>query len=143
MFSNNTGLFIAICILISLLLVCHTMNFIYPRISNSNRNSFINITKPKPIPTQYNVISYDNNMGKIPCDSQAQIPCNVQQQCKKPTQYQYSDSEMAILYKEAYEQAGAELLYRTLNEINNTTTTTPPTTTTPSTTTIPSTTNIF
>lgn len=120
---NSTGLLIAICILIIMLLVCHIMNFLYPR----NSNNFENVHQiqgqmpTKPLPTQYNIISYDNHLGKIPCDSQAQIPCQVlQEQCSQstqPTQFQLSDSELAILYKEAYEQAGAEVLSRTLQEM--------------------------
>jgi hypothetical protein len=96
------------------------MNFLYPR----NTNNFDNTSQQtKPLATQYNVISYNNQLDKVSCDSQAQIPCKVleqqQQQCSQPTQqtkYQLSDSELALLYKEAYEQAGAELIYRTLNK---------------------------
>ena len=110
---NNTGLLVAICILIGMILVCHTMNFLYPRKSNN----FGNV----PLPTQYNIISYDNQLGKMPCDSQAQLPCNIlqqqQTQCSSPAKYQLSDSEIALLYKEAYERAGEEVLIRTLQEM--------------------------
>lgn len=128
---NSTGLLIAICILISMLLLCHTMNFLYPRNSNNFGNILPNKMPTKPLPTQYNIISYDNHLGKIPCDSQAQVPCQVlqqqQEQCSQssqPTQFQLSDSELAILYKEAYEQAGAELIARTLQEMDQNPTTT-------------------
>jgi len=97
------------------------MNFLYPRNSNNFGDILANKMPTKPLPTQYNVISYDNHLGKIPCDSQAQVPCQVlqqqQEQCSQssqPTQFQLSDSELALLYKEAYEQAGAELIMRTL-----------------------------
>ena len=111
---NNTGLLVAICILISMILVCHTMNFLYPRKSNN----FGNV----PLPTQYNIISYDNQLGKMPCDSQAQLPCNIlqqqQTQCSNPSSIsKLSDSEIALLYKEAYERAGEEVLIRTLQEM--------------------------
>ena len=119
---DSTGLLIAICILISMLLLCHTMNFLYPRNSNNFDNVHQRQMPTKPLPTQYNIISYDNQLGKIPCDSQAQIPCQVlqqqQEQCSQPTQFQLSDSELAILYKEAYEQAGAEVLARTLQGLD-------------------------
>jgi len=126
---NTTGLLIAICILISMLLVCHTMNFLYPRNSNNFENVYQRKQMPtRPLPTQYNIISYDNHLGKIPCDSQAQIPCQVlqqqQEQCSQPTKFQLSDSELAILYKEAYEQAGAEVLARTLQNMEQNPTTT-------------------
>jgi hypothetical protein len=111
---NNTGLLVAICILIGMILVCHTMNFVYPR----NNNKFGDI----PVPTKYNIISYDNELGKIPCDSQAQLPCKVlqqqQSQCSNPSLIsKLSDSEIALLYKEAYERAGEEVLIRTLQEM--------------------------
>ena len=118
---DNTGLLVAICILIGMILVCHTMNFLYPR--NSNKFYDLPIMTLPPLPTKYNIISYDNELGKIPCDSQAQLPCKVlqqqQTQCTTPTQtkYQLSDSEIALLYKEAYERAGEEVLLRTLQEM--------------------------
>jgi len=127
---THTGLIIALCILISMLLICHTMNFLFP----NTRNSFYNIpSMTRPLPTQYNLITYDNNLGKVPCDSQAQIPCNIiEQQCKnKPIKYELSDSELALLYKEAYEMAGEEVLLRTLNEMKMPSTTAPTPTRTP------------
>lgn len=120
---NNTGLFISICILIIMLVICHVMNYLYPR------NLFTDITTPltqKPLPTQYNIIEYDNKLGQIPCEAQAHLPCNILNQqhtkCSQNTSTsqkilsQYSDSELAIIYKVAYEQAGLELLKRTIND---------------------------
>lgn len=136
---THTGLLIALCILISMLLICHTMNFLFTHKRNSS--SFYNIPSiTRPLPTQYNLITYDDNLGKIPCDSQAQIPCNViQKQCtNQPTKYTLSDSELALLYKEAYEMAGEEVLLRTLNEMQTPSTTNP---TPPNTSTLPITTN--
>jgi hypothetical protein len=147
---THTGIIIALSIFISMLLICHTMNFIYPR-KQHNINNFYNlpkITKSIPntshftknktinIPTQYNLITYDNQLNKIPCDRHAQIPCNViQEQCTNNNNtYQLSDSELAILYKEAYEMAGNEVLLRTLEEMQKTSTN--PTTTTTTTTTL-------
>ena len=118
----GTGLIIAISILISMLLICHTMNFLYPKTSNTF-GDIPSITKP--LPTQYNLIAYDNDLGKIPCNNQAQIPCNIQRKCT-PTKYQLSDSELAILYKEAYEMAGEEVLLRALREMQSPITTTTP-----------------
>jgi hypothetical protein len=148
---NNTGLLVAICILIGMVLVCHTMNFLYPRNTNKFYDLPMTISSmttipmttipittmpPVPLPTQYNIISYDNNLGKIPCDSQAQLPCNIlqqqQTQCSTPTKYKLSDSELALLYKDAYERVGEEILLRTLREMKKpiTTETTYETTTT-------------
>ena len=123
MTASGTGLIIAISILISMLLICHTMNFLYPK----NSNTFSDIPSiTNPLQTQYNIISYDNDLGKIPCNNQAQIPCNIQKKCTptKPTKYQLSDSELAILYKEAYEMAGEEVLLRTLRKMQSPRTTT-------------------
>jgi len=115
-FKNASGVFIAILILIIMLLTCHTMNLLYPRNTASSNNKFENlINKSTIIPTQYNVITYDNHKLQIPCASQAQIPCKVmQKQCTRSAQNTLSDSEIAILYKQAYEMAGNEVLLRTL-----------------------------
>ena len=96
----------------------------------------------KSLPTQYNKIYYDNQLGygnkdnkgnkgnnniydlssKVSCSklNQAEVPCNVVASCMNPTipittQYQLSDSELAVLYKSMYEEAGRELLLRALS----------------------------
>ena len=139
---NNIGVFIAILILIVMLLICHIMNTLYPYpykrttinthkintyINNDNNNKntknnsinmFNNITQQKTaLPTQYNIITYDRQNLRIPCDNQAQIPCKIKQaQCKiKPNEL--SDSEMALIYKAAYEMTGNEILLRALNKM--------------------------
>jgi hypothetical protein len=99
------------------------MNFLYPR--NRSSNNFNNIlptknSSVKALPTQYNLITYDNHSGKLPCSAQAQLPCNIKhqqdEQCSQSQSHeQLSDSEIALIYKEAYEQAGAEVLKRTLS----------------------------
>lgn len=125
----NSRLLIAVSILIVLLLVCHLSHFFYNYYKNKNnneknnneKNEFANISG-KPLKTEYNEIYYYNDNSKIPCDGskEAQIPCNIQKKCK-PTQYQLSDSEIALLYKEAYEIAGKEVLDRYINEIKTNT----------------------
>ena len=118
--SNNV--FIAIIILISMMLICHTAHFFY------DRNNFSNITG---LPTQYNQIYYDGNTGS--CNNskpnqalldqllgQADVPCPIAtKQCPIPTQFSLdslSESELAVLYKVAYENAGMEVLNRTLQK---------------------------
>ena len=131
---TNIGVFIAILILIIMLLICHIMNTIYPCITNTNlnninnninkKNKIINMfnnVKQNTLPTQYNIITYDNQNIKIPCSNQAQIPCKIQKaqeaQCKKIINpNELSDSELALLYKTVYEMAGNEVLLRTLNK---------------------------
>ena len=51
---KSDGVFIAIIILISMMLICHTAHFFY------DRNNFSNITG---LPVQYNQIYYDGNTG--------------------------------------------------------------------------------
>ncbi len=117
---THIGIIIALCILISMLLFCHTMNILYP--IQKKINNFNNLPPIKPLQTQYNIITYDNQLNKIPCGNQAQIPCNItQKQCStQPTKYILSDSELAILYKKAYEIAGNEVLFRALQEMQQT-----------------------
>ena len=119
---KSDGVFIAIIILISMMLICHTAHFFY------DRNNFSNITG---LPTQYNQIYYDGNTGS--CNNskpnqalldqllgQADVPCPIAtKQCPIPTQFSLdslSESELAVLYKVAYENAGMEVLNRTLQK---------------------------
>lgn len=116
---NYIGVYISILILLALLFSCHLKN--YFKIST---NKFINIAIGRPdrtLPLKYNVISYSNRSSdnQIPCDiaSQAQFPCNkLQTPCPSITINDLSDSELAVIYKVAYEQAGLELLNRTLKK---------------------------
>ena len=39
---NNTGVFIAILILIVMLIICHTTNTLYPRSQNKHNNKYNN-----------------------------------------------------------------------------------------------------
>ena len=121
---KSDGVFIAIIILISMMLVCHTAHFFY------DRNNFSNV---KGLPTQYNQIYYDNQSNTSTCNNrppdqvtldkllgQAEVPCaTVQKQCPQATQFSLnslSDSEIAVLYKVAYENAGMEVLNRALQK---------------------------
>lgn len=124
---KSQGLFISIIILIALMLICHTANFLYPR-NQKISNSFSNLTLSIPnntVPVEYNKIYFDyndkNNQTDCRLKNQAQIPCKVVAACTPtssptPTQHQLSDSEMAVLYRNMYASAGRELLLRTLNE---------------------------
>jgi uncharacterized membrane protein len=132
---KSKGLFISITILISMMLICHTVNFLYPK--NKNSNSFSNLPLSIPnntLPIEYNNIYYDysNKDQKLNCKmkNEAEIPCKIVTKCTIPkpivtptisaspttTKYQLSESEMAMLYRDAYFNAGRELLLRTLNE---------------------------
>ena len=120
---KSDGVFISIIILISMMLICHTAHFFY------DRNSFSNIA----VPTQYNQIFYDNQSNNNSCNNskpdqsvldqllgQAEVPCATsQKQCPTPTKFSLdslSESELAVIYKVAYENAGMEVLNRALNK---------------------------
>jgi len=119
---KSDGVFISIIILISMMLICHTAHFFY------DRNSFSNIA----VPTQYNQIFYDNQSNNSSCNNridqatldkllgQAEVPCATsQKQCTTPTQFtldSLSESELAVIYKVAYENAGMEVLNRALHK---------------------------
>lgn len=128
---KSSGVFSSILILICLILICHIANYMftknlkqiknktYHQISNNFSNLSLSIPET-PAPTQYNLITYDNKNtnNKILCSqiNEAQVPCNQVQSCKTPTvtEYQLSDSEIAMIYRDAYFNAGRELLLRTL-----------------------------
>ena len=119
---DSDGLLMGVIILISLMLICHITNYLF------KKNTFADLTAATSTdPLQYNKIYYDtqggqsgNQWGKQSCSqlSQAQIPCDVVASCMNPapspTPNQLSDSELAVLYKVAYQQAGIEVLNRTL-----------------------------
>jgi hypothetical protein len=116
---NYTGLFIAVLILLGMLITCHLRNYF-----NTPKSDFINLAIPTGTPPlKYNQISYTPGIQKIPCEIAAQgnFPCSQIQTCSSPqtTQAaQLSDSELAILYKEAYERAGLELMKRVITKQN-------------------------
>jgi len=74
-------------------------------------DTFFNI----PSNTNYNKIYYQNQKEKKRCDKDAHphIPCK--KTCSTEEDYALSDSELAFLYKYAYEEAGKEILMRKLN----------------------------
>ena len=138
---DSEGLIISIIILILLMLICHISNFIY---DITKKNKFENLPISmlnNPLATQYNAINYDNQCSKLaPCNqlNEAALPCTIISECSKknklsvPTKppFQLSDSEWAVVYRDAYNSAGRELLFRSLNEISESTKTTSATTTT-------------
>jgi hypothetical protein len=100
-----SGVQISIIVLIVLLLICHGTKIYL----DSYKNSFTNLT------SSYNEISYINN--------KTGLPCNTKPTCSKPTISSsscksgldaLSDSELAVLYKVAYENAGLEVIKREL-----------------------------
>ena len=147
---KSKGLIVAILILISLLLVCHISNFLYPKQSksiytsnknqNKNLNSFLNLPLSipnTPLDTKYNQITYDKPIDPSICKNmhEAEIPCNIISSCSASSQntvpmttpYELSESEWAVVYKAIYENAGLDVLRRTLGDkkSNKTTTTVP------------------
>lgn len=114
-----TGLFISVLILLGMLITCHMRNYF-----NTPKSDFINLAIPTDTPPlKYNKISYTSSLQKIPCEiaNQGNFPCSQIQTCATPqtTQAeQLSDSELAILYKEAYERAALEIMKRTLENGN-------------------------
>jgi len=118
---KSQGLIISIIILICMILICHITNFLY----KNKHSDFIDLSLTnKPVQTQYNNIYYPNNS----CSDigQAEIPlkiisgCQCQNQCQQEnpttTKYELSDSELADVYKYAYETAGLNVMTRTLAE---------------------------
>lgn len=129
---NSSGVILAILILIIMILICHTMNFFYPKntfvdISNNNNND-----NNTPKQTDYNKIYYtsDSNEKQLCANvDQAEIPCEIVRTCKTepvPTPAptfgldSLSNSEIAVLYKVAYEASAREVLTRTLKDIKPT-----------------------
>jgi hypothetical protein len=122
---NSRGVIISILILIIMMLICHTMNFFYPK------NKFENIDT-KSI-TDYNEIYYTDELNKKQlCANvnQAEIPCDIVKKCEpEPTptptpipKYTLSSSELDLLYKFAYEASAREIFTRTLEDLQPTTT---------------------
>jgi len=143
---NTDGVTIAILILIFMILICHTMNYLYPRkqmTQNKTLNNKLN-NKLKPLinnkknsintfintsnAIDYNKIYYHNQNEQKLCDAnldkQAHVPCNIIKKCSDDEalddealdEYTLSDSELAVLYKVAYEAAAREIFMRTLRE---------------------------
>ena len=145
---NSSGVIVSILILIIMMLLCHAMNFFYPKnkfedvdtkIINERKKQKNNNNQTKK--TDYNQIYYSNESDsseKKLCNDrdQPEIPCNIIKKCDPiPTPIQktgldsLSNSEIAVLYKFAYEASAREILTRTLNDTQPTTT--QPTTTQP------------
>jgi hypothetical protein len=114
---SYTGLFIAVLILLGMLIICHLSNYFDSR-SRSKQSKFINLAVPTGTPPMiYNKISYSGEQMRIPCEiaAQANVPCSqLQTPCPTDTNAQLSESELAVLYKIAYEQSGLELMKRIL-----------------------------
>ena len=128
---NGDGVALSILILILMIITCHTMNYLYPRdtkdtinnrkkmntvkINKQSLNNFFNIPNNIPQNTNYNKIYYQNQQKPTLCDNvnHANIPCK--KTCNSEEDYALSDSELAFLYKYAYEEAGKEILMRELN----------------------------
>jgi hypothetical protein len=97
------------------------MNFFYPK------NNFENVDATST--TNYNEIYYTDELNKKQlCANvnQAEIPCDIVKKCEpvptpnpKPT---LSQSELALLYKFAYEASAREIFTRTLEDLQPTTT---------------------
>ena len=79
-------------------------------------NNFFDIPNTIPTNTNYNKIYYQNQKKPTLCDNvnHANIPCK--KTCNSEEDYALSDSELAFLYKYAYEEAGNEILMRELNK---------------------------
>jgi len=147
---NTDGVTIAILILIFMILICHTMNYLYPRKrmpqtiklnhklnnklnnlikNNKNNINSINTFTNTANDIDYNKIYYHNQNEKKLCDAnldkQANVPCDIIKKCsddeeidEEIDEYTLSDSELAVLYKVAYEEAAREIFMRTLSEDN-------------------------
>jgi len=117
---TSYGVTVSILILILMILICHTMNFFYPK------NRFENIPRTTTYNEKYNKIYYTPQNGKKSCDTlgnmegQAEVPCNVIKTCSGDMidENNLSDSEIAYFYKVAYEEAAREIFMRTLKEVD-------------------------
>ena len=155
---NTDGVTISILILIFMILICHTMNYLYPRKrmpqtiklnhklnhklnnklnnliknnkNNKNNKNSINTFTNTANDIDYNKIYYHNQNEKKLCDAnldkQANVPCDIIKKCsddeeidEEIDEYTLSDSELAVLYKVAYEEAAREIFMRTLREENS------------------------
>ena len=148
---NTDGVTISILILIFMILICHTMNYLYPRkrmpqtiklnhklniklnnkLNNLKKNNKNNINSINTFTNtandiDYNKIYYHNQNEKKLCDAnldkQANVPCDIIKKCSDDEaldEYTLSDSELAVLYKVAYEEAAREIFMRTLREENS------------------------
>ena len=83
---KSKGLFISIIILISMMLICHTTNFLYPKNKNSNSFSNLALSIPKnSIPVEYNKIYFYHNdkteESECKLKKEAEIPCEIVSKC--------------------------------------------------------------
>ncbi len=141
---KSTGVVVSILILIIMMLICHTMNFFYPKNKFKNISKNNNNSDETPKEKDYNEIYYTNDSDiKDLCAiaNQAEIPCDIIKQCEPEPEPKLlgldslSNSELAVLYKFAYEASAREIFIRTLQDRKPTTTkplTTRPITTKPS-----------
>jgi hypothetical protein len=119
-----------------MMLICHTANFLYPKNKNSNSFSNLALSIPKnSVPVEYNKIYFYNNdkteESECKLKKEAEIPCEIVSKCENTdtsasntpasipvtTKFELSDSEMAVIYRDAYVQAGRQVLLRTINGI--------------------------
>ena len=120
---KSSGVIVSILILILMMLICHTMNFFYPK----SKFEDVSTNSIKPLKTDYNEIYYTNESDeKQLCSNldQPEIPCDIVRTCKiEPTpKYTLSNSELAVLYKVAYEESAREIFTRTLKDLQTATT---------------------
>ena len=75
---NSSGVYASIIILISLILICHTVNFLYPNtLKYKNRNDFYNMDlsiPTNPALIEYNKITYENEDQS---NQISQLSCNA------------------------------------------------------------------
>ena len=95
--------------------------------NNKNNINSINTFTNTANDIDYNKIYYHNQNEKKLCDAnldkQANVPCDIIKKCsddeeidEEIDEYTLSDSELAVLYKVAYEEAAREIFMRTLRE---------------------------
>ena len=113
-----------------MMLICHTMNFFYPKNKFTDINYKIydvnKIDKKKNPDIDYNEIYYTNQNEKQLCANVniPEIPCDIVKKCEEvkpqPTKSfldSLSNSEIAVIYKVMYEDAAREILTRSLHDI--------------------------
>lgn len=121
---TNITLFFAIGILISLIVICHLSNYLYPKEKFNNTCLYSN-----PINTKYTNINY-YSLPKGICDNDitnANIPCPTNESSKKkicskpsptescqPTKTELTPEQLTTLYRYLYERSGLEVIKRVI-----------------------------
>lgn len=128
--SNHQGILIGLCILVSISLICHLSNYLFPKNKECKERCLLaRLLKEKfgdqnPM-SRYNTINYldlDECVG-LPCsrvlnEDHPDIPCNVYKRCLntlksgRSGKRKLTDDELKILYLTLYNLSSDEAISR-------------------------------